>query len=121
MDEKYVKVAQELAEVQADKEKFYLEKIKIESSLDGKDNNIVEIRQQLKQCQEDSADKSLVIEHLQQAMLNHEEESAQLANKLSMLKQQMMDNETGYGMEKKFGCVKVMTLRSVPCTVSFSF
>ena len=44
MDEKYVKVAQELAEVQADKEKFYLEKIKIESSLDGKDNNIVEIR-----------------------------------------------------------------------------
>jgi len=34
----------EMIEVQADKEKFYLEKIKIESSLDGKDNNIVEIR-----------------------------------------------------------------------------
>lgn len=30
-----------------------------------------------------------------------------------------MDNETGYGLEKKFGCVKVSTLRSSPCTIHF--
>jgi len=62
-----------------------------------------------------------VIEHLQQSLMNHEEESAQLANKLSELKQHMMENETWSGMEKKFGCVKVMTLRSIPCTVSLCF
>ena len=41
---------EQLSEVQADKEKFYLEKIKIESSMDGKDNSIVEIKMQLKNC-----------------------------------------------------------------------
>lgn len=30
----------------------------------------------------------------------------------------MMDNETGYGLEKKFGCVKIGTLRDTSCTVS---
>lgn len=44
-----------------------------------------------------------------------------MAETLSMMKQQMMENETGYGMEKKFGCVKVGTLRSTPCTVSSTF
>jgi hypothetical protein len=36
------------------------------------------------------------------------------------MKQQMMENETGYGLEKKFGAVKIATLRSIPCTVSLS-
>lgn len=53
--------------------------------------------------------------------MRHEEESAMMAETLSMMKQQMMENETGYGMEKKFGCVKVGTLRSTPCTVSSTF
>lgn len=32
----------------------------------------------------------------------------------------MMENETGYGLEKKFGAVRIATLRSIPCTVSLS-
>lgn len=36
---------------------MYLEKIKIETQLDGKDNSIVEIKQQLKRFQEESKDK----------------------------------------------------------------
>jgi hypothetical protein len=51
-------------------------------------------------------------------MLRHEEESALMAQTLSQMKQMMMDNETGFGLEKKFGCVKIATLRSTPCTVS---
>jgi hypothetical protein len=30
----------------------------------------------------------------------------------------MMENEIGFGMEKKFGVVKIGTLRSTACTVS---
>lgn len=86
--------------------------------MDGKQDNIALIMNALNKEREKNFDQQQVIEHLQQSLLNHEEESAQLANKLSCLKQQMMENETGYGLEKKFGCVKVMTLRSVPCTVS---
>ena len=30
-----------------------------------------------------------------------------------------MENEVGFGMDKKFGCVRVQTLRSTPCTVRY--
>jgi len=52
-------------------------------------------------------------------MLRHEEESALMAQTLSQMKQMMMDNETGFGLEKKFGCVKIATLRSTPCTMQY--
>jgi hypothetical protein len=42
-----------------------------------------------------------------------------LALTLSSMKQAMIDNETGFGLEKKFGCVKISTFKTTPCTVSF--
>jgi hypothetical protein len=44
-------------EVQKAKEQLYLDKIKIESSMDGKDNNIAEVRHQLKATKEHCDDK----------------------------------------------------------------
>jgi len=85
--------------------------------MDGKDNNIAEVYHQLKVTKEECDDKQLVIDTLQQSMLRHEDESAMMASALSNMKQVMMDNETGFGLEKKFGCVKLATLRSIPCTM----
>lgn len=42
----------------------------------------------------------------------------QMATKLSQLKTEMMENEIGYGQEKKYGAVKITKLRNTPCTVS---
>jgi len=41
-----------------------------------------------------------------------------MATKLSELKTQMMENEIGYGQEKKYGAIKITKLRNIPCTVS---
>ncbi len=72
--------------MQQQKENIYNEKIKIEGMMDGKQDNITVIMNALNKEREVNFDKQQVIEHLQQSLLNHEEESAQLANKLSCLK-----------------------------------
>ena len=41
-----------------------------------------------------------------------------MATKLSQLKTEMMENEIGYGQEKKYGAIKITKLRNIPCTVS---
>ena len=54
-------------------------------------------------------------------MLMHEKEEADLAQKLTTLKNQIMENDTGFGMSKKYGCVKkglLKGLRDQACTVS---
>ena len=53
-------------------------------------------------------------------MLDHEAESMQMATKLSQLKTEMMENEIGYGQEKKYGSIKMTKLRNIPCTVSIA-
>ena len=59
-----------------------------------------------------------MIEQLSASLLEHEAESMQMATKLSQLKTEMMENEIGYGQEKKYGAVKITKLRNTPCTVS---
>lgn len=31
----------------------------------------------------------------------------------------MMENEIGYGQEKKYGAIKITKLRNIPCTIQF--
>ena len=57
-------------------------------------------------------------------MLAHEKEEADLASKLTLLKNQIMENDTGFGMSKKYGCVKKGMLKGFvdqACTVSKSY
>ncbi len=60
----------------------------------------------------------MMIEQLSNSLLGHEAESMQMASKLSQLKTEMMENEIGYGAEKKYGAIKMTKLRNTPCTVS---
>lgn len=51
-------------------------------------------------------------------MLEHEKESADMAQKLTIMKNQMMEADSQIGMDRKFGAVMICTLKDVPCTVS---
>ena len=50
-------------------------------------------------------------------MLEHEKESADMAQKLTIMKNQMMEADSQIGMDRKFGAVMICTLKDVPCTV----
>jgi len=52
-------------------------------------------------------------------MLEHEKESADMANKLSVLKSQMMEADSEVGMSRKYAAVKIGKISDTACLVSF--
>lgn len=60
----------------------------------------------------------MVIEEMGQSMLAHEKESAEMAQKLTLMKNQIMENDTGFGMSKRYGCVRKGRFKNEACTVS---
>ena len=59
-----------------------------------------------------------MIDQLGKNLLEHEQENGNLARMLSEMKQQIMDNETAFGTQKKFGCVIIGGIKKIACTVS---
>jgi hypothetical protein len=60
----------------------------------------------------------MVIDEMSSNMLAHEKESADMAQKLTLMKNQMMEADTSVGVGRKFGAVRIGTIKDTPCTVS---
>lgn len=56
---------------------------------------------------------------MSQSLMHHEQEEQDMASKLTLLKNQMMENDMGIGMSRKFSAVKISTLRNVPVAIKF--
>ena len=82
------------------------EKFKVEEIVDQKVAAIERLQLELQRAREEVDTRKLVIDEMGKSMLFHEKESAEMAQKLSLMKNQIMENETGFGMEKRYGCVK---------------
>ena len=52
-------------------------------------------------------------------MMNHERESMEMANKLTLMKNQIMENDIAYGMMKRHPAVRLGKIRHHPCTIEF--
>ena len=53
------------------------------------------------------------------SMLHHERESMEMAQKLTLMKNQIMETDAAKGMEKRYAAVRLGTIRHHPCTVQF--
>ena len=82
------------------------EKFKVEEIVDQKVAAIERLQLELQRAREEVDTRKLVIDEMGKSMLFHEKESGEMAQKLSLMKNQIMENETGFGMEKRYGCVK---------------
>ena len=51
-------------------------------------------------------------------LLKHETESMEMAQKLTLMKNQIMEYDRHVGMNRKYGAVKITTLKHIPVTVS---
>lgn len=63
----------------------------------------------------------MIIEQMNTSILEHEQESADMAQKLTIMKNQMMHSDQDIGMAKKYGAVKIGTIKDIACTVSIYF
>lgn len=115
---KTAEIQRDIAEVKKSADVLFEEKFKFESILTGKDMRIRHLDLELLRATEEIACRKIAIDHMSENLLAHEKECSELAGKLSMMKQQIIENETGFGMEKKYGCVKINKLKNEVCTVS---
>ena len=115
---KTAEVQRDMAEIKKSADVLFEEKFKFESILTGKDMRIRHLDLELLRATEEIACRKIAIDHMSENLLAHEKECSELAGKLSMMKQQIIENETGFGMEKKYGCVKINKLKNEVCTVS---
>ena len=53
------------------------------------------------------------------SLMKHEEESMHLSQKLALMKSQIMEYDRFIGMDRKYGSVRIQTLKNYPVTVSF--
>lgn len=84
---------------------------------------IEKLEVELQRAREEVDTRKLVIDEMSKSMLFHEKESGEMATKLTLLKNQIMENEMGFGMSKRFGCVKkgLFGLKDQAVTVSSRF
>lgn len=55
---------------------------------------------------------------MSQSLMKHENESAELAKKLVLMKNQIMEHDVGSRMNRKFAAVKISTMKAIPAYVS---
>ena len=53
------------------------------------------------------------------SLLRHEQESKELAEKLTIMKNQIMETQVGKAIKKKFPAIKIGSLKSEPAFVLF--
>lgn len=61
--------------------------------------------------------RKLIIDQMTKSMMDHERESAEMADKLSSLKSQLMLVASEDGLREKFSCVKIGRVSDVAATL----
>ena len=97
----------QLREVIGHRDQLHKEKFDFCSIVDGKDDIIGQHEIDKLRMADELACRKEMIEAMGLSMLDHEKENRELAQKLSLMKQELMDNDTGIGMTRKFGCVQI--------------
>jgi len=62
--------------------------------------------------------RKTVIDSMGQNLLHHEEESMKMSQKLTLMKNQIMEYDRHVGMNRKYGAVRIQALKNTPVTVS---
>lgn len=114
-------VQEELASVRAERDSLYDAKMKVEATVDEKDSQISQLQVEVQRGKEEVMCRKLIIDQMTKSMMDHEKESAEMADKLSSLKSQLMLVASEDGLREKFSCVKIGRVSDVAATVSFAF
>ena len=95
------------------------QKNKLEGDHDEQKAVIEKLEEQCQRAKEDVECRKLIIDEMSQSMLFHERESMEMAQKLTLMKNQIMETDAANGMQRRFAAVRLGTIRHHPCTVQF--
>ncbi|CDW74319.1 UNKNOWN [Stylonychia lemnae] len=87
--------------------------------IDSLNEKIATLEKELQRGEDEIKLRKEVIDSMSNSLMKHERESGELAQKLSMMKNQILEQQVGSGIGKKFAAVKLGRLNKK--TVSFEF
>lgn len=91
-------------------------KLKIETVIDQKNDRIAQLERELARKEDEVNLRKEVIDSMGASLMKHEIDSRELASKLVMLKNQIMENDIGRNIGRKFAAVKLGMMKSVSMT-----
>ncbi len=94
--------------------------LKIEETIDAKNERIVSLEKDLQRRNEEVELRKEIIESMSASLMRHEKESAELANKLVLMKNQILEFNVGNQIQRKYAGVKIGGKQMVPVYVNFA-
>ena len=118
-DEQIQRANSELNEVREARDTLIQDKNKMDLLQDGQKAEIERLETELRRAREDVECRKLIIDEMNKNMLFHEKESMEMAQKLTLMKNQIMENNAEQGMAHRYAAVRLGTIRHHPCTIEF--
>ena len=97
------------------------EKFQMDEKVDQLNEEIKRLEKSLQLASDEVHLRKTIVDSMGENLIKHESESMQMAQKLTLMKNQIMDYDKHVGMNRKFGAVKHGGLKVQACTVSNQF
>ena len=94
------------------------EKHELEETIDKKKDDIVELQKELQKANDEVELRKTIVDQMGENLMKHETESMMQAQKLTLMKNQILEYDRYIGMGRKYGAVKINALKNIPVTVS---
>ncbi len=92
--------------------------LKVGETLDEKNERIQQLEKDLARRTDEVALRKEVIESMSSSLMKHEKDNAEMASKLTLMKNQIMEHQIGSGLNKKYAAVKQGS-KQIPVAVIF--
>lgn len=94
--------------------------LKVEEIVDTKNERILELEKEVLRLVDEVNCRKEMIDAMSASLMGHEKESQQMAQTLVLMKNQIIENDAGAGVSRKFAAIKIGTLKKMPCVVSYN-
>ena len=118
MQSKISSANDELGEVREARDALLQEKNKLDAFTFEQRDKIYKLEKEVQKHKDDVQCRKQIIDEMAKNMLAHEQESMDMAQKLTLMKNQIMENDAANGMMKRHPAVRLGRIRHHPCTVS---
>lgn len=71
----------------------------------------------LQRAIEETECRKMINDQMVTQLFEHEKEQADMAEKMTFMKNAMMQHDMGVGMARTYGCVKLSMLQNIPVTI----
>lgn len=95
------------------------EKFKLDEKIDQLQEQIKRLEKNLQLASDEVNLRKTINDSMGENLMKHESESMQMAQKLALMKNQIMEYDKHVGLNRKFGAVKQGQIKAQACTIEF--